>query len=161
MNLKSWNGSTGSGNSHPKKKYVDGCKEFPIRQSEINHIPPFLWIALKDRIKIVREKANASKRLKLKRIKHTNLSGGRYAYSGGELWFVSNDTIIINGCSGRYGPRTKDQFDNMVGIFKATGWNVIPAGWDSEVNRPVKFLRSLWTSWKSLSLISNPAILKL
>jgi hypothetical protein len=42
-------------------------------------------------------------------IKHSNLTGGRPAFSGGEMMFIAADTLVVSGYSGRYGPRSADE----------------------------------------------------
>ena len=81
--------------------------------------------ALKNRIKILNEKAKATTRLTLKKAKHTNISGGSKAHSGGELWFISKDTVLLNGCSGRYGPRSEIKLNEIIDIFKTTGLDLL------------------------------------
>jgi len=103
--------------------------------------PPFLWVALKDRIKIILETASASKKLCLKKIKHTNITGGRRAFSGGEVWFIAPQTVVVNGSSGRYGPRSKKELDDIVNIFIKSGWQIKSVGWDEDQRRPAKFPR--------------------
>ncbi|WP_338669382.1 hypothetical protein [Pseudodesulfovibrio methanolicus] len=125
----------------PKADHVTEHKKPPTSSIELEDNPPFLWVALKDRIKIVNEKANATKRLALKKAKHTNLTGGSKAYSGGEMWITAPKTIVLNGCSGRYGPRTAEQLSEIVKVVRRSGWQVISLGWDDETARPVKYPR--------------------
>lgn len=127
----------------PKQNHIKPYKTPPMSYNELNANPPFLWVALKNQIKIINEKAKATTRLTLKKAKHTNISGGSKAYSGGELWFISKNTVILNGCSGRYGPRSEAQLNEIIDVFKATGWITISPGWDDEVKRPAKFARTL------------------
>ena len=124
----------------PKRKYfMYNFLETP--DAELHKKVPFLWVILKDKIKIVNEQANFAKRLKLKKMKHTNMTGGSKAYGGGEMWFIGNKDIVVNGCSGRYGPNSEDELNNLVDIIKASGWHIKSLGWDSEIGRPVKFPR--------------------
>ena len=66
-------------------------------------------------------------------IKHTNLTGGADAHCGGEAWFLADDTVIINGSSGRYGPVNKAQLDAAALAFKACGYKVASMGFDDEL----------------------------
>lgn len=40
---------------------------------------------------------------------HTNITGGKKALQGGELWFDENGTVYINNLSGRYGAINEQQ----------------------------------------------------
>lgn len=73
-------------------------------------------------------------------IKHTNLTGGSPAYSGGELLFLPDGTLVLNGCSGRYGPRTKNELDSVAKAFAKSGYGVWCMGFDEETNRPARFI---------------------
>ena len=39
---------------------------------------------------------------------HSNMTGGREALQGGEVWFLSPKSIVLNFRSGRYGAETPD-----------------------------------------------------
>ena len=67
--------------------------------------------------------------------KHTNLTGGGEAYLGGELWFISTDSIYISGGSGRYHPVSGDQLEDAVLVFESFGYEVISLGWDEIRNQ--------------------------
>lgn len=125
----------------PKGTHVAKNKKFMTTALEIDKLSCFLWVAMKDRIKFIHEKANVARRLTLKKVKHTNLTGGEKAYSGGEMWIIAPKTIVINGCSGRYGPRTEEQLIEIVKVFTESGWCVKSLGWDSETCRPVRYPR--------------------
>lgn len=73
-------------------------------------------------------------------IKHTNLTGGEAAYSGGEMLFLDDSTLVINGCSGRYGPRSKDELHRVISAFAESGYRVMYMEYDEETNRPLPFL---------------------
>ena len=81
-------------------------------------------------------------------IKHTNLTGGAPAFSGGELLFLDPQTVVVNGCSGRYGPRSAQELDLVVQAFANSGYGVWSMGFDDEVNRPSPFVGVLpvWVS---------------
>lgn len=125
----------------PKLTHVPEYNDPATTEAEIQKNPPFLWVALRDRIKIVNEMARAVKRLSGDAIKHTNLTGGKKAYSGGELWFTGERCVTINGASGRYGPRTEAELAGIVKVFCESGWCVTSLGWDDVVKRPAKFAR--------------------
>ncbi len=68
-------------------------------------------------------------------IKHTNLTGGADAHCAGESWFVADDQVIINGSSGRYGPRDEAQLRAAGLALKQCGYKVAMIGFD-ETNKP-------------------------
>jgi hypothetical protein len=70
--------------------------------------------------------------------KHTNLTGGRPASCGGELWIDVSDRsrIYVNGHSGRYGPTSRGQLDDSVEVFRGLGFDVRSYGWDEETHKP-------------------------
>ena len=67
-----------------------------------------------------------------KRPKHTNLTGDRKAYVGGELWFFDSTTLLISGGSGRYPPLDEQQLASAVEVFRSFGYKVTSLGWDPE-----------------------------
>lgn len=72
-------------------------------------------------------------------IKHTNLTGGLAAYSGGELLYLGEGEIVINGCSGRYGPRSADEMRLIELAFAKLGFRVWSMGYDEDAGRPLYF----------------------
>src|SRR5262249_20746089 len=52
------------------------------------------------------------------RLSHTNLTGGHPAHSGGEIWFIDPSSVVVNGGSGRYPPRSPDELDAAAQAFK-------------------------------------------
>ena len=89
------------------------------------------------------EVAAISPPLQSGRAKHTNLTGGRSASCGGELWFGTPHAckLYVNGCSGRYGPLTRQQLDDVVSVFTDFGYEVVSFGWDDGANMPARVLR--------------------
>lgn len=75
--------------------------------------------------------------------KHTNLTGGGSASSGGELWVdaVANDLLYVNGGSGRYGPQSAAELDDAVHVFRGFGFRVESAGWDEDLDMPARTFR--------------------
>ena len=70
--------------------------------------------------------------LEWQRPKHTNLTGDKEAYVGGELWFRSNSSLYVSGGSGRYPPLCENQLEDAVVVFEAFGYVVRSLGWDQE-----------------------------
>ncbi len=75
--------------------------------------------------------------------KHTNLTGGRPACCGGELWVdpVSASRLWINGGSGRYQPRTPAELEDAVRVFQGLGYQVVSAGWNDDNGKPARVFR--------------------
>jgi hypothetical protein len=74
-------------------------------------------------------------------LSHTNLTGGAPAHSGGELWFTTASSIVINGGSGRYQPRSPAELEAVALGFKGVGFRVASMGWDEEIKAPARYLR--------------------
>ena len=100
-----------------------------------------LWVVRDSDVPFIREHASVSSSLQSQVCKHTNLTGGHDAHCGGEIWFVSDHRLIINGASGRYPPRELQELQEIVSAFRAAGYDVWSMGWDSEANGPVRVLR--------------------
>ena len=64
--------------------------------------------------------------------KHTNLTGGKGAYAGGEMWFASEERLFLSGGSGRYPPRSEDQLTDATKVFESYQYEVTSLGWDAE-----------------------------
>ena len=67
--------------------------------------------------------------------KHTNLTGGRAAYMGGELWFSSNSDLFVSGGSGRYPPNGPRQLEDAARVFESYQYSVTSLGWDFNNDR--------------------------
>jgi hypothetical protein len=72
-------------------------------------------------------------------IKHTNLTGGEAAHCAGELVLLGNDTVALNGGSGRYGPTSEEEMNAVAKAFKESGYGVWSYGYDVETARPFRF----------------------
>jgi hypothetical protein len=75
------------------------------------------------------------------RLSHTNLTAGAHAHIAGELWFVEPSSIVLNGGSGRYPPRSPHELEAAALSFKVCGFRVASMGWDPETARPGRFVR--------------------
>ena len=104
-----------------------------------------LWVFHGEEIPHILEHAPVAEALESGVVKHTNLTGGKKASCGGELWLdpIDDDKLYVNGCSGRYGPRTPVQLGAAVEVFEQLGYKVKSFGWDDEANAPE---RVLWPS---------------
>lgn len=99
-----------------------------------------LWAVRREDVVHAAERCAFGAKLTSHVIKHTNLTGGDAAYSGGEMLFLGDDTIVVNGCSGRYGPRSKEELLVVVTAFAESGYKVMYMDYDEETNRPLPFL---------------------
>lgn len=105
-----------------------------------------LWVVRVDDVVHAKEQCDFGARLASGVVKHTNLTGGAAAFSGGELLFLEDGTVVINGCSGRYGPRSKTELDQVITAFVESGYGVWSMGFDEETNRPARFI-GLYPEW--------------
>ena len=72
--------------------------------------------------------------------KHTNLTGGRRAYLGGELWFASHSRLYVSGGSGRYPPVDRAQLDCAFRVFRDFDYDVVSLGWDEGTDTARRYL---------------------
>lgn len=92
----------------------------------------YLWAISASDVPFALENVPFGKGLASRVIKHTNLTGGGHAHSGGELWFLSTNEILVNGASGRYGPETNQELVDAATAFKDAGYKVASLGFDEE-----------------------------
>ena len=64
--------------------------------------------------------------------KHTNLTGGKPAYIGGQLWFTDPNGMYVSGGSGRFPPIDKQQLAAAIDVFSSFKYTVTSLGWNSE-----------------------------
>ena len=64
--------------------------------------------------------------------KHTNLTGDKAAYLGGQLWFKNKSFLYVSGGSGRYPPVCERQLQDAVKVFEDFSYRVESLGWDEE-----------------------------
>lgn len=86
------------------------------------------------------EQSEFGRMLESRVIKHTNLTGGEPAFAGGELIFLDAGTVIINGWSGRYGPKSEAHMRAVALAFAESGYGIWSMGWDEDAGRPAPFL---------------------
>jgi hypothetical protein len=99
-----------------------------------------LWAVRTSDVVSAEEHCVFASQLALNVIKHSNLTGGRDAHSAGEMLQVSSDTIVLNGSSRRYGPRSEAEMDAVAVAFCRSGYNVWSMGWDTDAGRPAPFV---------------------
>lgn len=69
-------------------------------------------------------------------VKHSNLTGGAPAFSGGELC-LDEGAVLFNGKSGRYGLRSLKDTEDVGRVFVKSGYVAWHSGWDEGADRPV------------------------
>lgn len=99
-----------------------------------------LWTVGLEEVPYALESCDYGRNLSTGCIKHTNLTGGRAAHCGGELWFLADDEIIINGASGRYGPKSDLQLREAGLAMKSCGYRVGCMKYDDDVGRPARIV---------------------
>jgi hypothetical protein len=89
-----------------------------------------LWVIRTADVPVALEACAWGKTLQSKCIKHSNLTGGDDAHSGGEIWFINDDRIAINAQSGRYGAESDGEFNLIVAALRRSGYHVASMGFD-------------------------------
>ncbi len=57
------------------------------------------------------------------------------------MWFVDSGTLVFNGASSRYQPRSPCELDSIALAFKACAYKVAHMGWDDDSGKPARILR--------------------
>lgn len=103
-----------------------------------------LWVFLPEQVPYVLETApQVTPPLRTGMAKHTNLTGGSPACCAGELWIdpAGAETLYINGWSGRYRVRSKEQLTDVVAVLSARGFDVRSFGWSDDNDQPARVYR--------------------
>lgn len=100
----------------------------------------YLWVIDRGGIPYIIESPVAALGYELP--KHTNLTGGKDAYLGGEMWFASSIALYVSGGSGRYPPVDGNQLEEAIRVFHAFGYGVTSLGWDQSTGRPRRVLEA-------------------
>jgi hypothetical protein len=98
-----------------------------------------LWAVRPADVPCALESCDFGKGLKSGVIKHSNLTGGAAAHCAGELVILDDETILLNGSSGRYGPETVAELNAVAKAFKNSGYKVWCMGFDEEQGRSLPF----------------------
>ncbi|MDI7268801.1 MAG: hypothetical protein QME96_12490 [Myxococcota bacterium] len=130
----------------------DGVRllDAPPPEATERHVPAkrgdpgcHLWVIDGSGMPYILERAPVAPPLKSGTVKHTNLTGGAAASAGGEIWFdpAEDHRVYVNGCSGRYVPRTPQEMDDVAAAVQGLGYEVVNFGWEADTNRPAAVLR--------------------
>ena len=90
----------------------------------------FLWAVRGADTPVALERCDWGQGLESKELKHSNLTGGSPAHSGGELWAIKNQGLLVNANSGRYGAESPEELDAFVGALQGLGFRVGSMGFD-------------------------------
>jgi len=102
----------------------------------------YIWVIMQMNTPMILEYAAAGDTLESKRVTHTNLTGGKAAYCGGEVWFNNGgNDIYVSGKSGRYPARSLEELNEVCKALGRIGYNVINLGWDEDINQASGYLR--------------------
>lgn len=96
----------------------------------------YLWVVAANEVPFALESVEFGKKLKNGEIKHPNLTGGGHAHCGGELWFIEERKLLLSASSGRYGPQSEQEMDDVALAFKNEGFEVASLGFDEDTGRP-------------------------
>ena len=103
---------------------------YPPKHSEGQGYNTYLWVIDDRGVPYLLEISMSTLGDKLP--KHTNLTGGKQAYVGGQLWFIDRRGMYVSGGSGRFPPLDEEQLTAAIAVFLSFGYQVTPLGWDSE-----------------------------
>lgn len=100
------------------------------RDFEASLINKLLWVVGPAEIPVALERCEWGRQLESQEIKHSNLTGGAVAHSGGELWRVEGEGVVVSAGSGRYGADDEPELDAFVEVLRSMGLRVASMGFD-------------------------------
>ena len=132
VQLDAWNGL---------QLWEDGSGAIKGELPMLDPKPPatHLWVVRTDDVVHASEDGSFGTTLESKVIKHSNLTGGTNAHCGGELLFVGENVIALNGSSGRYGPNSGAEMTAVARAFRASGYGVWSYGFSEETMTAYRF----------------------
>ncbi|WP_274648985.1 hypothetical protein [Paenibacillus humicola] len=114
----------------------------PVSYDEFNGVNKYLWVITEETVPLILENGETGQKLTRNSVSHTNLTGGKDAYCGGEVWFDGSSNVIwISGGSSRYRARNKDELDKIAEWFSNCNYEVVNFGWDEDIDGPVRLFR--------------------
>ena len=118
-------GETDSFESHvlDVTKNFNSLNIITTTKKKLNFDTKYLWIIDKNGLYIIPEKTE-NLRAARQVVCHSNITRGKKALQGGELWFLSKKEIVINYKSGRYGAESEIQEQAVIEYFEWLGFKV-------------------------------------
>ena len=107
----------------------------------------YLWIINPCQVLCMKELAPIGQSFSQGKVKHTNLTGGAPACSGGEMWFSAHDAVYVSGSSGRYGPSSEGELIASAHVFKRKKYKTCCLGWDDGIGRSAQYYRAEVAQW--------------
>lgn len=109
----------------PKQNRIsENINEFNSDNKDAIKKNRYLWIIDEDGFKIIFEQTknlNSDREI----VCHTNITEGKEAIQGGELWIVSDSKLFINNMSGRYDHTSDEAFQEAINFIKKIGFDVV------------------------------------
>src|ERR1700680_2268179 len=87
-----------------------------------------LWVIRAVDFPVALELCEWGQQLDDKKLKHSNLTAGAPAHSGGEIWFIEENRIALNANSGRYGAESEEEFQHIVNTLRNCGFHTASMG---------------------------------
>lgn len=109
----------------------------------------YLWVIIDipPKVRCINEYDSRAITEERERVHHTNLTGGKKACAGGELWFASPSLIYLNGISGRYPVTDEVQLQEATQVFARKGYRVGSMGFSRGTGMPRKAVRTKEIEW--------------
>jgi len=97
----------------------------------------YLWVIRSEDFPLALEKCEWGQKLKGKKLKHSNLTGGKPAHSAGEIWFIAGNRVAMSASSGRYGAESDEELQYIVNALRSCEFYVASMGFDIDnASRP-------------------------
>lgn len=124
----------------PVESFVVGS---PPREPASSGQQMYVWLIKESDVVLALEAGTSGQGTNRGRLAHTNLSGGKPAHAGGEVWFQDEKNIWLTGGSSRYAPECVEELNAVVSSFSESGYIVSSCGWDSDNDMPARFFREI------------------
>lgn len=124
-----------SPNNFPfENRISDNIAEFNSINSKKITDSRYLWIIDEEGFKIIFEQTpNLESARKI--VCHTNITAGKKAVQGGELWITENNKLLINAWSGRYDNVSPQKYQEAINFLKSLNLDV------RDITNECQFLR--------------------
>lgn len=124
------------GEDDPPSKKLDGPPRRKEQCAEFCH----LWVVAKVDAAYGEEHCDFAKLLRSGVLKHTNLTGGEDAHSGGEIYFLTDGSVFVNFDSGRYGAHRQGEAAAVAQAIADVGFKVGMIPYDEDLGNPPKIV---------------------